>query len=80
MEWGFTHVIKTINLDQAGPDAIVDHLVMQSDGNMVVYSTDHEVMWTTHTPNNVGAHFKMQDDGNLVIYDSAGSAIWNSNT
>lgn len=53
---------------------------MQSDGNMVVYSTDRQVMWTTHTPGHDGAHFEMQDDGNLVIYDSAGSAIWDSNT
>ena len=80
-EDGFTHVIKTFDLSLRAPDAIVDHLVMQDDGNMVVYGTDREVMWSTGTNGNDNSHFEFQDDGNLVIYlDDGKKAIWNSNT
>jgi len=79
-EDGFTHDIKTFDLDLAGPHAVVDHLIMQKNGDLVVYSTDKEVMWQTNTSGNDSAHFEIEDDGNLVIYNSLEVAIWNSNT
>ncbi len=55
----------------------VSKLVMQTDGNLVVYRNGVAV-WSTSTS---GAErvLRMQTDGNLVIYSGA-TAIWSSNT
>ena len=58
-------------LDRAGPDAQPDRLTMQSDGNLVVYSTQGEAMWASDTAGNPGAFVNFQDDGNFVIYKHA---------
>ncbi|MFF0295401.1 hypothetical protein ACFYST_05305 [Kitasatospora sp. NPDC004614] len=65
-------------------------LVMQTDGNLVLYlesSTGTRVstaMWSTGTYGNPGAYAYMQEDGNLVVYrqgSTAGSdALWSSRT
>ena len=55
--------------------------VMQSDGNLVIYSSDGRALWgsgTGGTPGNPGAYVTMQSDGNLVIYSR--KAIWSTNT
>jgi hypothetical protein len=59
-------------------------LIMQVDGNLVLYRTeDNFVMWASGT-NGLGAdRCKMQEDGNLVIYDDDGNMptpIWASVT
>ncbi len=51
-------------------------LVMQGDGNLVLYSGSGAI-WHTRTHGNPGAFFAIQGDGNLVVY-SAGKALWNS--
>ncbi|WP_430791584.1 NlpC/P60 family protein, partial [Actinoplanes sp. G11-F43] len=48
-------------------------LVMQSDGNLVMYS-DAGVLFTTNTQNRGGDRLIMQDDGNLVMYGAG--AVW----
>ena len=55
-------------------------VVMQGDGNLVIYS--HGVaLWGSHTDGNPGAWAIMQTDGNLVIYTQSGSAaLWSSGT
>ena len=53
-------------------------LVMQGDGNLVVYN-GHKAIWSTGTDHHGGANAVMQGDGNLVVYWH-GHAIWNSNT
>jgi hypothetical protein len=55
-------------------------VVMQSDGNLVMYSPDAEYIWGTATAGHAGAHLVVQDDGNVVIYDSVGTALWATNT
>ncbi|WEO96705.1 hypothetical protein A6P39_023255 [Streptomyces sp. FXJ1.172] len=45
---------------------------MQSDGNLVVYSSSGSALWSTHTNGHSGAYFLVQDDGNLVVYGSGG--------
>ncbi|CAF5067308.1 unnamed protein product, partial [Rotaria sp. Silwood1] len=63
-------------------------LIMQSDGNLVLYCSEHTVpenaIWSSGTCNKspfVGPyHFAMQSDGNLVIYDTYGRAVWASDT
>jgi hypothetical protein len=55
-------------------------LVMQSDGNAVVYASGGRVRWHTRTNGNAGARLVMQGDGNLVVYSKAGRALWHTRT
>jgi hypothetical protein len=55
-------------------------LIMQSDGNLVVYGPGSQAIWDSGTYGNPGASAIMQGDGNLVVYSSAGTPLWNSGT
>ena len=54
-------------------------LIMQADGNLVLYSPNRAI-WNSGTPGRPGSYLYMQQDGNLVIYDTSNRAIWNSGT
>ncbi|MFD0007862.1 hypothetical protein ACFVJ4_36365 [Streptomyces sp. NPDC127178] len=61
--------------------ANLTRLVMQSDGNLVMYRLrDGRAIWSTRTHGHPGAYAKMQTDGNFVIYDANNRFLWNSNT
>ncbi|MEV5879951.1 hypothetical protein AB0L75_38225 [Streptomyces sp. NPDC052101] len=58
---------------------------MQSDGNLVVYSSTGSALWSTHTNGHSGAYFLVQDDGNMVVYGSGGGpgtggSLWSDGT
>lgn len=60
-------------------------LVMQRDGNLVLYTTGapgtgRHTCWATHTDRNPGSRAVYQADGNLVVYNSSGAATWASGT
>ncbi|MER5729648.1 hypothetical protein ABT084_15125 [Streptomyces sp. NPDC002138] len=65
-------------------------LVMQPDGNLVIYALGTPggfklPLWNSGTYGNPGAYATMQDDGNFVIYKQGGSAqtgggIWHTAT
>ncbi len=55
-------------------------LVMQGDGNLVIYSKYGRALWASGTDGNPGAYKVMQGDGNLVIYSKDGKALWSSGT
>jgi hypothetical protein len=55
-------------------------LVMQEDGNLVLYSQAGASLWNSGTEGHPGAHAIMQSDGNLVVYDPSGQALWSSGT
>lgn len=56
-------------------------LVMQADGNLVLYTKDKKPIWATRTDNNPGAVARMQSDGNFVVYAADGkTALWSSKT
>jgi len=42
-------------------------LLMQRDGNLVIYADDNP-LWASDTADNDGAYLVLQNDGNLVIY------------
>jgi hypothetical protein len=63
----------------ASPDGHYD-LVMQSDGNLVLYITGGRSVWSSKTSGQTGDHAVMQTDGNLVLYDASNQAIWSTNT
>ncbi|SDI97803.1 D-mannose binding lectin [Frankineae bacterium MT45] len=67
----------------AGPDynwpSTAGQLTMQTDGNLVLYSSPGHVAWSTHTAGTgTENRFVVQDDGNLVVYTKANRAVWSS--
>ncbi len=54
-------------------------LVMQTDGNVVLYE-GQKALWATGTNGKGGYAFVMQGDGNLVLYDAYQAPLWASNT
>jgi hypothetical protein len=54
-------------------------LVMQTDGNLVLYSTSGIALWNSRTAGYAGASLAVQNDGNVVIY-SGGRAVWHTQT
>ncbi len=55
-------------------------LVMQGDGNFVLYTAAGVALWHTNTHGNPGAYAVFQSDGNFVLYTGAGQALWHTNT
>jgi hypothetical protein len=56
-------------------------LVMQADGNVVLYRTDDSAaLWASNTWGKPVTHAIMQQDGNFVAYDSSGHPYWSSGT
>jgi parallel beta-helix repeat protein len=55
-------------------------VLMQGDGNLVVYSDTGTGLWTSGTSNDSGARLALQNDGNLVIYSASGTALWSTGT
>ncbi|MEU9481811.1 hypothetical protein [Streptomyces sp. NPDC048191] len=54
-------------------EGTLTRLVMQYDGNLVLYrKRDGVALWSTHTEGHGGAYAVMQTDGNLVVYTASG--------
>jgi hypothetical protein len=53
-----------------------NRLVMQGDGNLVLYNAAGTPLWNTETQGNPGAYLTIQTDGNLVLYTPSGVALW----
>ncbi|GAA1233512.1 hypothetical protein GCM10009665_24740 [Kitasatospora nipponensis] len=54
--------------------------VLQADGNLVVYDTDHNALWDSGTWGRPGAHLTLQNDRDLVLYDADGNVRWHTGT
>jgi hypothetical protein len=55
-------------------------LIMQDDGNLVLYSADGAPIWNSGTAGRPGSYAVMQNDGNLVVYTANNTPIWWSGT
>ncbi|MFI9275292.1 ricin-type beta-trefoil lectin domain protein [Kitasatospora sp. NPDC052896] len=63
------------------PAPIPSQLTMQSDGNLVLFSTPwNRVVWASGTWGRPGAWADMQTDGNLVVHGSGNQALWSTGT
>jgi hypothetical protein len=51
-------------------------LVMQNDGDLVLYAPGPAAEWASDTSSSSGADLVMQNDGNLVVYAPGGKALW----
>jgi hypothetical protein len=57
-------------------DGAGEHVTMQADGNLVVYTSGGVARWSSHTDGFPGSHLAVQDDGNLVIVSAGGTPVW----
>jgi LysM repeat protein len=64
-------------------------LIMQGDGNLVLYTESNTPVWATRTQGKGAVRASLQDDGNLVLYTKdqerwfhkdAAAAVWASHT
>ena len=55
-------------------------LTLQTDGNLVLYTTTGVAVWSTSTSGTPMQALTMQADGNLVLRSSAGAAVFNTRT
>jgi hypothetical protein len=55
------------------------NLVMQHDGNLVLYTPGGTALWSSRTHGNNGAWLAIQTDGNVVIYGGT-RPLWATNT
>jgi len=57
------------------------NLIMQGDGNLVLYRTQFgRALWASNTVGDPVTHTIMQADGNLVAYSANGAACWAAGT
>jgi hypothetical protein len=54
-------------------------LIMQADGNLVLYTGGGQPIWASNTGGKGQSFARMQDDGNFVVYIQ-GAPTWASNT
>ncbi|MBN3325436.1 LEC protein, partial [Atractosteus spatula] len=58
-----------------------DHLIMQSDSNLVAYKTDGKAMWHTGTYTNINSFkdcvLQLRNDGTLIV-ERDGHEVWSS--
>jgi hypothetical protein len=52
------------------------HLAYQGDGNLVLYNSSWEPIWSSGTNDNNPGQAVMQGDGNFVIYNGNGAPVW----
>jgi hypothetical protein len=55
-------------------------LIMQSDGNLVLYVAGGRALWSSKTHGDTGDYAVMQTNGNFVVYSSTNQALWSTNT
>lgn len=56
-----------------------DRLSIESNGNLVIYDENNQVVWQADTV-GVGDYLRLENDANLVLYDRNGFEIWTSRT
>lgn len=55
-------------------------LIMQADGNLVLYRSDGHPLFNTRTHGNPGAGMRVENDGRVVVYSPALATLWASDT
>jgi N-acetylmuramoyl-L-alanine amidase len=53
-------------------------LVMQKNGDLVIYSSANHPLWSSATPGHPGASLVVGNDGDVVVYAPTHRALWRS--
>lgn len=61
-----------------GDDGV--QLVLQDDGNLVLYTASQDAVWATNTNGSNASQLILRNDGNLVLQSASGSILWATNT
>lgn len=69
---------KTLRVDES-VESTKEKLIMQNDGNLVLYNKDNQPLWATMTSGS-GLYAVFQYDGNLVVYNKDNQPVWATNT
>ncbi len=56
------------------------NLILQSDGNLVLYNGAGAAVWASNTAGSGSVELRLQSDGNLVLYDAQGRPHWSTNS
>ena len=54
-------------------------VIMQRDGNLIVYDDKSEPVWTSKTQFQ-GEYLMCRDDGSMAVFSWSGKAVWSANT
>lgn len=57
-----------------------DRLIMQPDGNLVLYNTANSAIWNTGTSSGNNPYLTLQTDGNMVAYSGSSIPLWSTGT
>ncbi|WP_412738360.1 LamG-like jellyroll fold domain-containing protein [Krasilnikovia sp. MM14-A1259] len=52
------------------------HVIMQPDGNLVIYRSDGVAIWATNTERTAASRLVLYDNGDLLLLDPSGQVIW----
>jgi surface antigen len=55
-------------------------IIMQGDGNLVLYTASGSALWSTRTAGVSGAWAIVQGDGNFVVYNNSNQPVWHTGT
>lgn len=82
---GTTNTLSAGNTLAAGAKLVSSNgwyqLIMQNDGNLVIYDKAGNARWSSKTPIGAAARLIMQNDGNAVVYRNSNNAVlWSSGT
>lgn len=55
-------------------------LLLQADGNLVIYGPGYHVLWSSGTSGSQATRLSMQTDGNAVLYRDNNSWVWQTGT
>lgn len=55
------------------------NVIMQRDGNLVMYTEENKAVWASHTNGRPRTKFIVQNDGNAIIYSDK-IAVWATHT
>lgn len=53
-------------------------LIMQGDGNLVLYAPGNQARWSSRTDGHPGAWAQFNGDGNFVVYGPGAVPLWNA--
>lgn len=55
-------------------------LTMQSDGNLVLYTSANAAVWSSQSAGSGGTRATIENSGNFAVFNASGGRVWSTNT